>query len=311
MNRKIRSIVLGSAAVCLSAVGCSSSRVCCKPCMGEGVPLENVVAFGAVEGDNSGTIIDGQIVPGPGTPIGSTGAAPAAPTWQSPLQGQQVPPTVHPSPPPRTSTSGKVDEQGVVPEVIKEIPKETGVEPRKLSTDKVDLPPVKKDDSKTLTPVPVKKSSEPPVRQQAPQSKTDNLDVPKPPMRNTDLRPASLRVKVSTSMVVTSVGDRVTFDIVVENQGGMSISNVDLQVILNENLKPLDSEPMNAGRIDRNTVNFGSIKNLGSTPQRFKVRAEVVKQDGGVGLITVEALSPILTSGPLRDQATVRILPKE
>lgn len=291
----------------LTVGGCASNRTCCKQC-GEfdGIPLENVAAYQSVDGES----FHGQVLPG---------TAPESPEWKSAPTDQQpqkqVPPIVHPSPPPRQSTSSKIDDQGKTPETPKPLPKESQPELKKLP-DRIEVPAAKNVD----TPPAVKKDAQPKTVQQTPRTETQqlspktatpNLDTPRPPVRNADMRPASLRVKVSTSMVVTSIGDRVTFDIVVENQGGMTISNVDLQATFNDNLKPLDTDPIGAGTILRNTVAFPAIKNLGNTPQRFKVRAEVLKQDGGVGLVTVEALSPILTAGPLRDQATVRILPKE
>lgn len=293
-GRILTSILLGG----LSAAGCASNRTCCKQCIDyDGVPLENVAAF---EGD----VVQGGAVPGE--------TAPAAPSWQPSTsdQAKQVPPIVHPMPPPRQSTSGKVDDQGKAPATPQPLPKETKPSPP---------PEVKKLPEQIQAPTPKNSEPIPPIRkpldsppvQQLPKAAPVQADTPRPPVRNADLRPASLRVKVSTSMVVTNIGDRVTFEIVVENQGGMAISNVDLQATLNDNLKPLDAEPMGSARIDRNTVTFTPIKNLGATPQRFKVRAEVVKQDGGVGLATIEALSPILTAGPLRDQASVRILPKD
>lgn len=193
------------------------------------------------------------------------------------------------------------------PAVVNKLPAEEVVEPE-VEEEEPALPPVihptppprqsqsAKPAETEPTPPPTALKSAPPTPEPA----------PPPPAR-----PGGLTLNVTSDKAILAVGDEVVFDLVLRNQGGSPIESVEFSATLSDNLRPKRVTPERTGTIRGNTVTFNPVTNFTPMSLSYQIVAEAIATNGQSGRITIEAKSPILTAGPLKQESVVRITPKK
>lgn len=150
-----------------------------------------------------------------------------------------------------------------------------------------------------LTPTPDKTAAKP-------ETAPDKLALPERPIKEMK-KPGSLSLDVRAKDAVVAVGKDIVFEILVENTGEQAIASAAITATFSSNLRPRLIDPENSGTVAGNKIVFAPITNFAPMPMRFRVTAEAATANGGKGRITVEVASPILTAGPLKQEAVVQI----
>lgn len=119
----------------------------------------------------------------------------------------------------------------------------------------------------------------------------------------------SLTLSVEADKGVAAEGDVVQFEIGIRNQGSGAIPQVNMQAVLSDNVTIEYVLPANSAKISGNTVTFDSISNFQPMELEYTIGVKIRDMASENARITVEAKSPILRSGPLKEEAIVRLPP--
>lgn len=272
-----------------------------SPIMLDGQPLpEGVLPPGALpEG-----FIQSAPLPGPGVVVPAPAPAPGIPA-EAPPAGSWVPAPSAPTPP---------------PQVLQPAPSQKPVSPPQEQASLTLPPPTYHVQAPVVHPSPPPRRArvsppattpEPvqePVQQPVVEAPPKTIQTPKPPVpTQPEAKPGALTMNVSCSPSVAKLGEEVRFEISIRNQGETAIEQVEISAVLSDNLQGKVIQPEGTGRFDGQKVVFEPIKPLTPMELKYTLSAVVTKLDGGNGKLTVEAKSPILMSGPLKNEASVTI----
>jgi uncharacterized repeat protein (TIGR01451 family) len=151
---------------------------------------------------------------------------------------------------------------------------------------------------------------EQPVKPEAtkPEQPTKPIEVAPPGPRTTVAKPSALNLDVRSSVPTATAGQEVSFDIVLANVGGSSVESIEVVATLADGLRPKSVSPNGVSRIEGQRIIFDSIKSLAPMTLSYTIVAEALP-GMAESKLTVEVSSPILTSGPIKQERVVRINP--
>lgn len=186
--------------------------------------------------------------------------------------------------------------------VMKVVPSETGDDE---PADSAPLPPVQ---HPAPPPRRAEPKSEPLAKPEPTVPKPPPLAPPPPP---TEARPAGITIGITNDKPLASPGDIVLFTVSARNQGLGAISTLDLTATLSENLAPQRVLPEGSGTIEGRTVVLKTLRDLaGGTSRSFQIETRVLAGSMRSARVTIEAKSPILTAGPVKQESAIVLTPK-
>jgi uncharacterized repeat protein (TIGR01451 family) len=120
---------------------------------------------------------------------------------------------------------------------------------------------------------------------------------------------AALKLEFGDQGDPASIGQKVTYQAVVTNQGTLPANDIDVKIIIPDETKLLDAKGPTADKatIAGSVVQFSKASNV-APGQRLVYLVEVEAIRGGDVRCRVEVNSPILTGGPLFETESTRII---
>lgn len=271
------------------------------PVLIDGKPFYGELPEGAFLPETSG-----QMLPAPAPPVMSAPAPalPAPGTWVVPTpQTIQPPQQIQPAQPPQQAQPAPAPQKSEQPQASIQLPPPA----YHVQAPVVHPSPPPRRARSAKAPSTLPEELKEPQLPVAPPTVVQPSEMPKPPVQEPEKRPGGLTINVTSTPGVANIGDEVRFEIRVRNQGEAPIELVELTATLSDNLQGKVIRPDGAGKFDGQKIVFEPIKPLTPMELKFEVSAVVSKIDGGNAKISVEAQSPILESGPLKNDATVSI----
>ncbi|QDU62073.1 hypothetical protein Pan216_29390 [Planctomycetes bacterium Pan216] len=124
-------------------------------------------------------------------------------------------------------------------------------------------------------------------------------------------RKGSLALRVSSDPGLVAVGEEITFELTLLNEGNAPIERVDLAARVSENVDITSIKPAKTGTSQGGLVTFEPITNLMPTsmPLRYQIVGKALRP--GAARISVEAGSSVLSSGPLTREAATQVTDDE